>query len=128
MLLDTPLFDSENQPTPPLTLVNPTAPAPVQQADPPPNPINQTAPPQDPANQEELGTHDLKRKEHPTSPRTTPKKLRYEDVRLEVSGSQFWGFQLPANKVDKPYKDVESSRIPITLVEEMGLHPSPKAL
>ena len=87
MLLDTPLFDSENQPTPPLTLVNPTAPAPVQQADPPPNPINQTAPPQDPANQEELGTHDLKRKEHPVSPRTTSKKSRYEDVRLEVSGS-----------------------------------------
>ncbi|GMY37955.1 hypothetical protein FCV25MIE_33199 [Fagus crenata] len=127
VILDSPLFNSINQNTSPPTPTNSNAPTPVKKADPPPPiTINQTTPSLDPANQEILATHDLKRKDHPDSPCTTPKKLRHEDARLESSGSQFWGFQPPDYEDAKLHKDEESSKIPFTPVEETGLYPSPK--
>jgi hypothetical protein len=123
VILYAPLFTPPPTPTP----INSNAPTPVKKADPPPPiTINQTTPSLDPANQETLATHDLKRKDHPDSPCNTPKKLRHEDARLEASGSQFWGFQPPDYEDAELHKDEESSKIPITPVEETGLSPSPK--
>ncbi|GMY08445.1 hypothetical protein FCV25MIE_03684 [Fagus crenata] len=117
--LPNPLLDPENQLTSPPTPVNPSTTAPITQADPLPNPSNQTAPPQDPPTQADLRPHDHKRKKHPNSPSSTPKKLKHEDA-------QFWDSQFPANEVDETYKVVEGSQISISLVEETGLQPSPK--
>ncbi len=71
------------------TLVNPAAPTPIKQADPHSNPTNQTTFSQDLISQVNLGTHDLKRKDHPKSPCTTPKKKRHEDDRLDVKVLSF---------------------------------------
>jgi hypothetical protein len=115
----TPLLDPENHPSPPNTPVNPPTPTPGTQAETPLQLIHQTATPTSPAIQEDIGTQDLKRKEHPNSPGTSPKKPRTEDVCFEPSCSQLWGFQLHANKVEEDC---------VSLVKETEMHPSPKAL
>ena len=101
------------------TPVNPPTPAPENQAENPPKSINQTATPLILALQEDIGTQDLKRKEHPDSPTTTPKKPRYENICFESSCSQIERLQLPATEVEEDC---------VSLVKETEMHPSPKAL
>ena len=101
------------------TPVNPPTPAPENQAENPPKSINQTATPLILALQEDIGTQDLKRKEHPDSPTTTPKKPRYENICFESSCSQIERLQLPATEVEEDC---------VSLVKETEIHPSPKAL
>ena len=123
----TPLFEPEIQPSSPINPANQPTFAPAIQAETPPNPINQTPTPPVPAIQEVSDTPALKRKEHPDLPTTTLKKLRCEDACFETSCSQLWDFQLSVNEVVESYKDEESSRTHFSLVNETGLHPSPKA-
>ncbi len=125
-----------NHTTTPHTPVNQTnstpetqaEPKPHNQTDPPHDLANQTVPPTNLDNQTEFGNHDLKRKDHPVSPTSIPKKSRFEDACLEVSRSQFGGIQLFADEVPLLHNDEEGYGKSISLAEEAGLHLSPNDL
>ncbi|GMY39382.1 hypothetical protein FCV25MIE_34626 [Fagus crenata] len=106
----------------PHTQINLTTATPEFQADPPLELVNQTAPPSNLDIQAEFGIHDLKRKDHPDSPTSIPKKSRLEDACIE-DGS----IQLLAEEVAVLHNDVEGYGKSNSLFEEAGLHLSPNA-